>query len=177
MEATLYKLKVRVRGSEFEAEGPEELVREQFQAFLQIANASNPQGKEEDSARTNRDEERRNGSSGPDPVNKQWDRAFAVDADQCASLLVLPASKNAISDAIILLIYGNQIIGSIDAVQSARLMTAAQQSGLRIDRIDRNLSAEHRRYVIKGGNRKGSRYSLNNRGRVYAQQLLETMFD
>jgi hypothetical protein len=56
-------------------------------------------------------------------------------------------------------------------------MESAKQSGLRIDRVNRNLPKAHQQFLITGGTGKGARYSLNNRGMAYAQELLEGMFE
>jgi hypothetical protein len=93
------------------------------------------------------------------------------------SLLVMPQTQTVNADSIILLIYGYQKLLKRDAVNSTELMESAKWSGLRIDRIDRSLVNGHAAFIVKGGSRKGSRYSLNNRGMLYAQELLEKMFD
>ena len=97
--------------------------------------------------------------------------------DNKLSLHVLPKTKNSVADSLVLLIYGFQKLLGLEAVSSIALMEAAKQSGLRIDRVDRNIPVEHGKLVIRGGQGKGTRYSVNNRGAAYAQELLEKLFE
>jgi hypothetical protein len=170
-----YRLKVRLGNHEFEAEGPEESVKEQFSRFVELATAAKPTG--------NGNGERKNyWEKGADESGDERDpygyltRAF-VQSDDRVSLSVLPQTKSQNADAIILLLYGYRAVLNRDNVQSTDLMDAAKQSGLRIDRIDRNLPAGHKPFVITGGSGKGTRYGLNNRGISYAQDLLEKLFE
>lgn len=160
------KLKVSVNGSDFEGEGPEETIKEQYKMWLNAVNSSPspPKGKREPP----KDEER---------LELTSHRAYTQDDEGRVSLVVMPETKNRASDSILLLIYGHSLLNGENAIRSVQLMEVLRQSGLRVDRVDRNLSAEARRFVIKGGNRRGSRYGLNNRGKAYAQDLLDTMFE
>jgi hypothetical protein len=180
-----FRLKVSVGSHAFDAEGQETAVREQFALWVQAINGA-PQPAPEKTTAISTDV--RNGHDAEfevvadddgdrhDAANGNWNRAFKQDNDQL-SLLVMPNTSVPNADSIILLIYGYQTLLKRDAVTSTELMEAAKWSGMRIDRIDRNLTNGHAAYVVKGGSRKGSRYSLNNRGLAYAQELLETMFD
>jgi hypothetical protein len=85
----------------------------------------------------------------------------------------LPRTEEVNADAIVLLLYGYLQLCDTDTVGSAELLAMAKKSGVRIDRIDRTI-ADHLMYINKGGSRRGCRYSLNNQGKAYAQQLLET---
>lgn len=111
-----------------------------------------------------------------DPVEGNWDRVFKRTDDQL-SLLLLPNGKFRNADSIVLLIYGYQKLYGQNGVPVTSLMEAAKQSGLRIDRVNRNLPKSHQQFLITGGTGKGARYSLNNRGMAYAQELLEGMFE
>lgn len=171
-------IKVRLGDAEFEASGREEVVASQYDRFLQAieigaisTSRHSGNGKAtETNGKTEGDDDWR------DPIEEMWNRAYVRDGEK-VSLNVLPSGKTFNSDSIILLIYGYQSLLSRDSVKSIELLDAAQQSGLRIDRIDRNLCAEHRKLVIKGGSGKGSRYSLNNRGMKAAQELLDRLFE
>jgi hypothetical protein len=174
-----YRLKVRFGNNEFEAEGNESSVREQFASFLEFANTA---GTGSTIGHTNGVE--RNGSEGAQEhqsdadadIEGLWGRAYKRQGDQL-SLHVLPQTKFQNPDALLLLLYGYQTLMRLDSVKSTDLMESAKQSGLRIDRIDRNLPRSHMAFVIKGGNGKGSRYSLNNRGLAHAQEMLEALFE
>lgn len=163
--ASTYKLKVKLGSAEFDAEGPEETVRSQFEQFLEIARMGKASFEEK----------------GTEPVEEQldngeWDRAYLTKQNQ-VSLKLLPQGRSSNADAILLLIYGHCVLLEHESITSVELMSAAKQSGLRIDRIDRTLTASHKHFVIKGGSGKGSRYSLNNRGRSRAQEILEALFE
>lgn len=183
VKAGSYRLKVRLGSHEFEADGPEEVVREQFAIFLQAANslgaaAPSPRSNSQSESGQGNGEQGRAGESeeGNGDVESMWNRAYKRNGDRL-SLHVLPQTKTQNADAILLLLYGYQTILKQESVKTTDAMDAAKQSGLRIDRIDRNLPASHNALVIRGGNGKGTRYSLNNRGLAYAQELLEQMFE
>jgi hypothetical protein len=172
---TPYRLKVRLGSHEFEAEGTEEVVKDQFALFLTAAQSATVNVPETPSAHSSKSE----GASTlgeADDIERLWNRAFKRKEDQL-SLHGLPETKSQNADSLVLLIYGYHELLKQDSVQSTTLMDAAKQSGLRIDRIDRNIPTAYNQYVIRGGNGKGSRYSLNNRGLAYAQSLLEDMYE
>ncbi|MEM6690913.1 MAG: hypothetical protein AAF664_15880 [Planctomycetota bacterium] len=168
-----YHLRIKVGAAEFDAEGPVEIVRSDYESFLNLIERVGTKAIEV-----------RSQSSDPEPTpnvggfieENTWDKAFLRSEDKL-SLNVLPDTKHSNGDAILLLIYGYQTLFQQDGVTSISLMEAAKQSGLRIDRIDRSLTAEHHRLILKGGSGKGTRYSLNNRGISYSQSLLEQLFD
>lgn len=109
-------------------------------------------------------------------IEHVWDRAYKRK-DNRLSLITLPSTSTQKADAIILLMYGFQTLFSHEAVSCMDLMDAAKQSGLRIDRIDRNLPMAYRAYYNRGGSGKGTRYSLNNVGLRHAQTILEKMYE
>jgi hypothetical protein len=183
MEAVVlspYRLKVRLGSHEFESEGSEPTVKEQFQLFLNAVNLAPaihaPNGCANGSNANDSDGNVVDDDSHDEDLESAWSRAYKRDGDQL-SLHVLPQTKFANADALILLIYGYQTLLKQESVKSTEVMEAAKMSGLRVDRIERNLPNSHSVFVIKGGNGKGSRYTLNNRGLTYAQELLETMFE
>lgn len=179
---TPFRLKTRIGAHEFDAEGPEAAVKEQFSLFVQAINSAAPEmpSKSKVISTVVHDDvdavDDRDGPVDDDAVDAIWNRVYKRD-DGKVSLLVLPQTSTPNPDSIILLIYGFQTLLKQEAVNSTDLMDAAKWSGLRIDRIDRNLTNGHASLIVKGGSRKGSRYSLNNRGMTYAQELLEKMFD
>ncbi|HMO83654.1 MAG TPA: hypothetical protein PKC18_01905 [Lacipirellulaceae bacterium] len=164
-----YRLKVRVGESEFEAEGPEETVKSQFEMFLTAVSAGK-NGKSSASPRT---------GEGSDDLMSDgtWGRFYKLEGEFDVSLKVLPSTDNSNADALVLLLYGYLMLRKVDTVGSTDLLAMAKKSGLRIDRIDRNIPVAFGRYLNRGGTRKGCRYSLNNQGQMYAQNLLETLAD
>jgi hypothetical protein len=186
MEATTaapYTLKITLAGDTFDGTGREEVVREDYERFLEAKKMMlsfqplNGKAHINGHIATN-GHAQSNGTpdASPDPLEAVWDRVFMRKGNKI-SLHVLPSTKTASSDALLMLIYGYQKWLGQESVRSVDLMEAGQQSGLRIDRIDRYLTPEHRKLIIKGGMGKGSRYSLNNRGLKIAQEMLEKLFD
>lgn len=179
MEATQaapYTLKVKLGIGEFDGTGPTELIREDYDRWLQLMEkiaSQNTNGKPQPSTHAQANDP---SSETPDPIEAVWDRAF-MRKDDKLSLHVLPDSKTPSSDSLLIILYGYQTWLGLDAVRSVDLMDSALQSGLRLDRIDRNLTPQHRKLIIKGGSGKGTRYSLNNRGLRVAQELLEKLFE
>jgi hypothetical protein len=173
-ESTLsaYRLKVRVGESEFDAEGPEDTVKSQFELFL-MAVGANGNGKPSKNGKRPASAESPPGIDG-DPIGQEtWNRFYKEESETDVSLKVLPSTENQNADALILLLYGYLHLKDADTVGSTDLLAMAKKSGLRIDRIDRNIPTEHNRFIGRGGTRRGMRYSLNNQGQRYAQELLE----
>jgi hypothetical protein len=171
--AVPHRVKVRLGIHEFEAEGTEESVNKQYEMFLQTAQlvpAAPIKGTNGRAASDPAD------PADPEELDALWNRAYRYEND-IVSLHVLPQTDAANADAIVVILYGFRVLQKLDTVSSTTLMEAAKQSGLRIDRIDRALPAAYNAFVIKGGNGRGSRYSLNNRGLARAQELLEQMFE
>jgi hypothetical protein len=162
-------MKVRVGHSEFEAEGDEITVNEQYRLFLQVISTQNV-----DSAASQNGNNVKHGRDGDDPISQDtWDRFYVREGDGDVSLRVLPNTDQPTADALVLLLYGYHQLCNVPTVPSADLLAMGAKSGLRIDRIDRSIPNGHNRYISKGGSRRGSRYALNNQGQAYAQQLLE----
>jgi hypothetical protein len=172
-ESTLsaYRLKVRVGESEFDAEGPENTVKSQFELFLEALSANGNGKSKNGSAPGHSDSPPRIDG---DPIGEEtWNRFYKEEGETDVSLKVLPSTDNQNADALILLLYGYLHRKDADTVGSTDLLAMAKKSGLRIDRIDRNIPAGHNRFIGRGGSRRGMRYSLNNQGQRYAQELLE----
>lgn len=182
MEATQapYKLRSKIGINEFDADGPEKVVKEQYQLFLQaIAGQPQPPFQQQNGSAAGSNGHASASSDAPpsdEVIEAIWNRAY-LRKDNKLSLHVLPKTKTVVADGLVLLIYGFQKLLGLEAVGSIALMEAAKQSGLRIDRIDRNIPVEHMKLVIRGGQGKGTRYSVNNRGAAYAQELLEKLFE
>jgi hypothetical protein len=169
-----YKLQVKLGVAEFNAEGPEETVKEQFQLFLAAAaaapvTANNGSG----SASTV-------GVSGSTGATVAIDsdllsRFFQEDDEESVSLRVLPkTAEKRDADSLVLLLYGHRALKSQQDVVATRVLKAAKQSGLTIDRIEKVLGV-HEALYSRGGIKKGTRYGLNNQGIAYAEDLIRKM--
>jgi hypothetical protein len=178
---TKHRMDVKLGEHSFTVEGSEEKCDEQFQRFLNAVSLANAAGNQSKSipkrivdARTG-DQDGDDGASEND-IERAWDRAYKRKDDRL-SLITLPSTKAQKADALILIMYGFQTLYNQDAATATDIMDAAKQSGLRIDRIDRNLPVSYKAYYNRGGTGKGMRYSLNNVGLRYAQSILEEMYD
>ena len=167
-----YELSMRIGDAEFKGIGRESVVRADYATWIEavkligqsLAVRNAPQG----------DDATLEGQGGQ--IEKSWDRIYKRNGDQL-SLNVIPPGNSRNADAILLIIYGYQTLFGQDGVKSTTIMDAAKQSGLRIDRVNRNMPKSHQQLVITGGAGKGLRYTLNNRGLQYAQELLDSMFE
>jgi hypothetical protein len=182
--ATKHRMDVKLADHSFTVEGSEEKCDAQYERFLAtIITLANIAGQQVQSS------PKRLASDGPtkltadpdhvddgDVIERQWERAFKRK-DSRLSLITLPSTSNQRADAIILLLYGFQTLFDQDAVSCIDLMDAAKQSGLRIDRVDRNLPTSYKQFYNRGGTGKGMRYSLNNVGLRRAQEILEQMYE
>lgn len=178
------KLRVKVGISEFEAEGPAEMVKQQYDDFLAaVAKVSaaispaTPLPSTPAQAVINAGTGTITGSATLNAVSAdrdQFRRVFAEN-DAVISLRAFPNTETRDADAVLLLIYGYQELRQNDyPVTGVRLMQAAKQSGLQIKRIDRTIEA-HDRLVLKAGMKRGRKYSLNNQGVTRAQELISEM--
>jgi len=100
------------------------------------------------------------------------DRLFSKDRHGTVALRALPRGDNAAGDALIALIYGAGRLANEQQVTGSRLMKAALQSGLKLDRIDRVLTTEIGPHVTTAGFKKGRRYGLTNPGIRRAEDVL-----
>jgi hypothetical protein len=165
-----YKIRVKLGANEFDAEGPEEVVKDQFQLFLEAVkqpvlqlppSLPSPPGQNGNTP-----------SVESDVDQAVLQRIFRVDGDQ-VSLRVLPQSQQRDADGVLLLLYGYRVMVQQPDVLSSRLLVAAQTSGLSVDRIDRSL-APYMELVNKGGIKAGSRWGLRNTGITRAEEIIRT---
>lgn len=185
------KIKIKIGNAEFEAEGPTDLLRDQFDRFMAVvekigsspaqavaapaavlvpatpSSSSNPPA-----PAANATNGGGNGAEPPAaPVGEDLlSRLFKRDGDG-VSLLALPRTDDAAADALVALLYGYQRIANRGAVTGLALMRAARQSGVSIPRVD-TVIAKREEYVLAAGSRRGRVYSLNNRGMQYAEGVL-----
>ena len=84
------------------------------------------------------------------------------------SLNMLPSkSTTKESDTLLMLLYGYAVLKGQDMMLGTQLIRAARQSGISLDRIDRAL-VKYDSLLLKGGQRKGRKYGLNNQGKKKA---------
>jgi hypothetical protein len=165
------ELKINMKlgeGVEFNAEGPEALVREALASFLEQA-----------AQRVIDQSSRANGPPSEDESatsklsNSLLERVFRLDGG-VVSLRVMPTTAKADADAIMLLLYAYNRMKNQYDVATTQLGQAAKQTGIRADRLDR-IVAQNREYIIKSGFKKGVRYGLNNLGIKRSEELIPAL--
>jgi hypothetical protein len=178
------KLRVKVHDSEFEAEGPTATVNKQYEAFLEAldkVDSAKAESRELGDSKVTRDGLPPAIPTGQkNPVHEQIDsalfRRIFAENGSVISLKALPKTDTAEADAILLLIYGYQVLRQSEyPVTGVRLMQAAKQSGLhQVDRIDRKIAA-HEQYILTAGTRRGKKYQLNNQGVSHAEDIVRSL--
>ncbi len=175
MDQNISKIKVKLGENELELEGPVALINEQYKAFLDAIKASASQRAEvvipssgESTAIPQQPPE-------TVPIRETLKRIYA-ERDAVISLLALPKTETSEADALLLLLYGYEVLRPSDyPVTGVRLMQAAKQSGLHaVDRIDRTIMT-HSKYILAAGTRRGRKYQLNNQGISKAQEIIQAI--
>jgi hypothetical protein len=151
MDATPYKLRIKIGDAEFEAEGPQEVVQKAFEKFLGAAEKAPGLPAKKPHA----DEMKPPSIGAPvggaiDPANLQ--RMFDVDPKRgVVSLRVLPPDgPNKACDAGILILYGAQTLLRVHDVPVTKFKAGLVKSGVQFDRVN-NMMAPYSRIIIKGG--------------------------
>jgi len=93
------------------------------------------------------------------------------------SLKVLPPaeSSNRAADAAVILMYGfHKVLGQSEAPVT-KLIGGLRESGISIDRFDRIIAA-HSSLILKGGQKIGAKYRLNNQGLIQAAAMIRQFF-
>lgn len=183
-----YKLKLKIGPNEFEAEGPADVVKEQFREFkeliIEAANLSaavaslHPSITPGVSASVSP-------SAPPSPspstgwgepvmpfagqtIDQMLDKIMRVE-DRTVSLTVTARS---IDEAVLLLMYGQKAMRANDSVTGAEVMGGLAMSGVRVERADRLLvKAGELGDLIVVGIGRAKRYRLTNAGIAKARQI------
>ena len=172
---------MRIGEHELETEGPADVVQEQIKIFKEmVAQASiiapNPSTLSGTGLVTQPPPSPLLTSAAPIGISEDvLNRVFRRDNDG-VSLLGLPRSDDADADALVALLYGYNRLQNRPNVTGVALMQAARQSGVTLLRADKAL---HRKadLIMAAGSRRGRRYSLNNRGTIYAEDLVRRMVE
>jgi hypothetical protein len=103
-------------------------------------------------------------------------RIFDLREDGAVTLKVLPPTgPDTNADAMLLLLYGYRRLKNEDYVLATQLFRAAAQSGIPLRRPV-NEYMRNSRFVIRGGQRKGSHYSLSSQGLAMAKEITARIF-
>ena len=162
----VYKLRVKLQGCEFEAEGPEEIVKQQFEEFKTLINAAPPSLRREEHA-----------SGGP-PLAKALEMVNIFQHDeelQRIKLIVPPQGEHKDAEAALLLLYAYKVMGNQDEVRVTTLKQSLKDSGRPVKRVDRAIDPythDPDLFVMPVGlEGKGRRYRLTPQGTAKAQAL------
>ena len=172
-----HHIRIKIGDAEFEASGAPDQVQSQYDAFIAqhqahlagFAAMKRPDKPTKLQVSTENDPRIDN-----DALAEAAARAFSTDGDM-VSLNVLPRTPNAQADALLMILWGYEHLRGEHTVMATEFMRAAKRSGIQIDRIDR-IIAPNQQYYVRGGSRKGARYSLNNPGRIQAEKLVREQF-
>jgi len=168
----MHRIKVKIGAAEFDAEGSPDLVKEQYEAFLRIVSQQpQPVLKAETIADPEKPEPQVVHGKIPQPV---IDRVFKQG--NLLTLMDTPKTDNAEADALLVLVYGHTELAGMQDVTAATLVKSADKTGLNIDRVSRTIEAR-KDLIRSSGVKKGTRYSLNNRGIAEAERLIRAMVE
>lgn len=155
------RIKVKIGQHEFEAEGPTEVVREQFGDFKKLI-ADLPGLAASEKAVTSHPERR--GASIDGEI--RYDSICRVQ-DRVVSLTVKPESE---TTAAMLVMLGQRAFRDNETVTASELADGLEQSGYRIARLDKVMQPlTDDGSVVRIGARKGTRYRFTNQGLAKAQ--------
>lgn len=170
METT--KIKTRIGDCEFEAEGPVEVVKAQFDAFRDLINsmsrAISPKKSESPHDVT---ENKDNPTKFPHiPIDK-----IVHVAGRVVSLTALPAS---VEDAALLIMLGHKDLRNNLTVTGQEIGDGLAQSGRPVQRVDRVMEkAMETAHVLKTGIKRGTRYRLTNQGLTKALNIAKDLIE
>ncbi len=168
-----YKLHLKIGPHEFSAEGPVEVVNQDFERWklliqdIPIQSATPPP--------TNQNG--RLPDNGSPPTKGQIDKVYVLDDKRdMISLRILPRSDDRYADALLLILLGYKIIKAVEDLMVTQLKPAMRQSGCLVERVDQ-VAAKYVRqgFLNKGGMGKGGRYSLTNSGVEKATAILNSI--
>ena len=160
-----YRLKVKIGNSEFEAEGPAEIVERQFADFKKIIAEVTEKYADADQSDVSSARSAADSSAG---AESQLDKIFRTDG-RIISLTALPSTE---ADAALLVLLGQREFRKNEAVTGGELMDGLTQSGFtpnRVDRLMEKFVADG--LVIRIGRHRSTRYRLTNQGLGRAQAI------
>ena len=164
------KLKIKVGPHEFEAEGPTDIVQEQFLAFKELA-ATAPTQASAGAPRSN--EPPQPSRPTPSEIDDNLTEIMRVE-DRVVSLLIKPDTVDA---ALLLLLYGQKVLRKNDAVTGAEMLDGVKATGgLAVTRVDKLLEKlATAGDVLVMGTRRAKRYRLTNAGLAKARTIADSL--
>jgi hypothetical protein len=191
---TTFKLAVRIGEHAFRAEGPEEIVRAEYQRFLETISPQAPAHLFEANATEAKQPTQPNTVAATAGMLSQLNCTvgpLALNPEKgTVSLWQLPETKDYVLDSLLLLLWGFDHLagtrhvpdpnkaGFLDrpdtSVTAAILTGAARKSGIVVERIDRVVTT-NRDLITRLGAKRGTRYRLTKAGKERAEKLLGEM--
>ncbi len=170
-----YKIQTKIGLAEFCAEGTEDSVRADYDRFLKAV-ASRPVNN--GAAAKIDDLGSLAGENGGEVEPALLQAVFKVDQERgWVSLKMLPPSESAnrAADAALLLIYGFHRLLEQSEAPVTKLISGLRESGISVDRFDRTI-APHSGLILKGGQKIGAKFRLNNQGMSQAAAMIRKFF-
>ena len=173
---TSYRLKIRLGADEFEAEGPVEIVQEQFKLFNDLVQSrAAAQAAQAQIAPSQESQKPSTPAERPDTPLAELPLSKIMKADgRIVSLTVPPKTPE---DAVLLLVYGQRALRENDSCTGSEIMDGLTTTGgIPVDRVDRILAkigADGD--LIITGERRGKRYRLTNTGIAKARQIAQDL--
>jgi hypothetical protein len=166
-----YKLHIKMGSFEFEAEGPQELVKAQFSDFKELI-----QGQQ--------------ASKGAQPpsehglTNERLQLIFKADPEKkTISLRAIPPTNSRvirhIGHIMLILLLGFKETFNLQEIPAITMTDALRQSGFAaLKRLSTSFHIlEKEGLALKIGKGKGTKYRATNKGLSMAQHLIQTLFD
>jgi hypothetical protein len=166
------KIKTKIGGHEFEAEGPVDIVNAQFEAFRQLISTMPRTGAVSSGSEAVNSKQNQVDTVG----NKHLDIAKVMHVSgRIVSLTALPQS---IEDAALLILLGHKDLRNNVAVTGQEVGDGLAQSGRPVARVDRVMErAITEAYVLKSGIKRSTRYRLTNQGLVKALNIAKALVE
>jgi len=171
-----YKLRIKIGNAEFEAEGPEQTVKEQFEAFKLLVESS-PRG-----VNTTAKQPSTEPLQAYEPLEAMDSEdlrrlyLFSKSGDSL-SLAFPPQGKDRQQQALLLILYGFKMLLGQDDASVGALKDSLEQSGFVVERVDRlAFPLTKAGLVWKGGKKgRGGKYRLTNLGVSQAQSVAKEL--
>jgi hypothetical protein len=189
MSNLAYKVRVKLGASEFEAEGPEDTVRQQLDHFYiaatqplaQRANTNQPTNTAGNETTGKHPAAEGNGD-GPTPIPDLEQRTTVDpmiinrlfrDESGILVLRVIPKVEGRNGEALLLILWGHYVLRNQLEVPGTELVASIKRSGINLGRVDETLSRKGMEgFVNTGGSGKWRKfYSLTNSGLEHAEEV------
>jgi hypothetical protein len=178
------RLKIKFGDAEFEADVPESNVQPMYDRFLSILEGqrisllrqltrTNGQASEK-SPEPNRVDRVGFADIHDEISEPNLRRIFYLSSDGTVLLRMLPKSPGENADTLMLLLYGYYQLKKEEPVLATELIRAADRSGISLHRLSTAYKINNR-YIVRGGQRKGSHYSLSPEGRQVATEIMAAL--